>query len=162
MNEANKMRMFFVIMALSYIFLYTWPSCSSNNSSNSSSSVVYVYKDVDASGFVDLYWIISAGNDGMKFKYIAKDGKGEKTLKSGKCMELTFEDLKKYVPNAVIRGAVQMQTKIWLLGPIEEHYSGRDVYGILVPSTARLYMNDGAISKDEFIELCKLELQKSS
>ena len=147
--------MFFVIMGLSYIFLYIW--------ANSSSSVVYVvYKDVGASGFVDLYWIISAGNDGMKFEYIAKDDKGKATLASGECVELTFEDLKKDVPNAVIRGAVQMKTKIWLLGPIEKHYSGRDVYGILVPSTARLYMNDGAISKDEFIEVCKLELQKSS
>ena len=43
------------------------------------------------------------------------------------------------------------------MGPIENYDAYRVVYGILVPSTGYLYMNDSPYSEGEFLELCKLE-----
>ncbi len=164
MNEANKMRLFFVAMLYFYILLHVFaysPEWISSFTRWISSSHTFVYKDVESSlpGYGDRLWIITKKKNEMKFEYKSKDGERESVLASGECIKMKFGELRSLVPNTIIkgRGVVNKETEIWLLGPIENYDANRKVYGILVPSTGYLYMNDSPYSEGEFLELCKLE-----
>lgn len=165
MNEANKMRLFFVAILCFYILLHVFaysPEWISSCTRWISSSHTFVYKDVESSlpGYGDRLWIITKKKNEMKFEYKSKDGERESVLASGECKKMKFGELKSLVPNTIIkgRGVVNKETEIWLMGPIENYDAYRKVYGILVPSTGYLYMNDSPYSEGEFLELCKLEL----
>lgn len=162
-TEANKMRLFILLFVLFFIGLKFYSSWSTDKSSFPKSSYAvsndetysskYVYKDKSA----PYYWIISLNSEGVTYTY-STDSKGENVLKKGNVYGFKFQKLKNIYPNIVIRGAVSMETEIWLLENIDQHYNGRNVDGIFVPSTSTLYNNDGE-SPNVFEYLCELELQ---
>jgi len=150
-------------------YAYSYPSDGGLGTSVSkelrSAKNKLVYRSAGAAELT-YYWVISATSGGNTYKYIIADDNDYKVLRSGKCVILTFAELKSQSPGAVLRGGmVSASSKIVLAGPIDEHFDAygerRDVYAILVPNKerAQVFIND-TDNPDEFLLLEDLVLQR--
>lgn len=111
---------------------------------SSSDNLVY---HVNGTSDPAYYWIIKGSGTDRRFEYIITGEGGQKRiLESGDCVATTFGLIKQLKPNTVLRnGAVNSDSKVYYMGPLESGTYGFDVYAILVPSgsVGQIFINDG-------------------